>query len=456
MAQDSEQGDFEPLIDTSADKVPPKKSADLKPRVWEAGAAQQPPKAASQPPQARPPVQGIPPGAAPRPAQGVPPQQRPPLQQQRPVQQGLPGQRPPQGYPPQQRPPQQNQPVPRPAQGHPPLQARPGQQPAPLQRPAQMRPQQVTQAQRPVPQQTAPFPQQQADAASRFRQPLPQKPQTLADSLLSSVSESKEGAAAAEPPLSVEQKKKKIMMLGALILGCCVVAGIVLSVVKTPVQGTRADIEKLQKDLAAREAAKVTTDETQSNYDKAVTDFRIKINGGKDKNFKNTESADKFEKQVFQALQLIYTGDKNVFNDLKQYVYTINKGPKTGFFILDGIPTIMLDNDTAFRSPTWAATIILHQYFHARQYYEREKAKSGMLRPPMLNEEAQIKVDANPMKVDFSDANSIEAFERKADNFAIDIMQRINAPRVELNMLRARPAGDYELTHTNSTPTESK
>lgn len=446
MAQDSEQGDFEPLIDTSAGKTPPGKGAGVPPRAGGGGQpqAQQP----SAKPQARPPAQGLPPGAA-RPVQGMP-QQRPGLQ---PRPQMQPGQRPVQGQP-LQRPAQQLPPgAARPAQGmpqqRPVLQPRPQMQPG--QRPAQGQPvqrpsQQFQQTQHPVQQPAAGFPPQQGDAASRFRQPLPQKPQSFADSLLSSSQKPPE-AAAAEPQMTPEQKKKKIMMVAGLVMGSLLIAGVVISIVKPSSPGTRADLEKLTKDLAARDAVKVVSDENQQKHDAAVTQFRMDINGGKDT---------KFEPQVIKALQLIFAADKNVFNDLKQYVYSINKGPKTGFFLLDGVPTIMLDHDTAYRSPTWAATVILHQYFHARQYYEREKSRGGLMRPPMLNEDAQIKVEANPMKVDFSDANSIEAFERKADNFALDIMQRVNAPRTELNMLRARPAGEYELTHANSTPTESK
>jgi len=445
MSQDSEQGDFEPLIDTSAGKTPPGKGAGVPPRAGGPGQppAQQP---SVQPRQTRPPAQGLPPGAA-RPAQGIP-QQRPGLQ---PRPQMQPGQRPVQGQP-LQRPAQQIPPgQQRPVQGRPAQQFRPGQQPMPQQRPVQGQPlqrpaQQFPQGQRPAQQPAAAFPQQQGDAASRFRQPLPQKPQSFADSILSSSQKPPESAPTA-PAMTPEQKKRKIMIVAGLVMGSLLIAGVVISIVKPSTPGTRADLEKLTKDLAARDAAKVVSDENQQKHDAAVTQFRMNINGGKDT---------KFEPQIIKALQLIFAADKNVFNDLKQYVYSINKGPKTGFFLMDGIPTIMLDHDTAYRSPTWAATVILHQYFHARQYYEREKARGGMMRPPMLNEDAQVKVEANPMKVDFSDANSIEAFERKADNFALDTMQRVNAPRVELNMLRARPAGEYELTHANSTPTESK
>ncbi len=156
----------------------------------------------------------------------------------------------------------------------------------------------------------------------------------------------------------------------------------------------------------------------------------------------------KFKPQVERALQLIWEADRAVFDDIKRNIYVIRMGDVTDFKIESGVPTIVLTGRTAFRSTTWCAGAIAHQLFVARNHFalkREEKLKS--LPPGLAPASSDSATEMAAIPVDYSDMDSIEAFEKQADAFQLNIMRLINAPSNEQNAIRNRPAYDYSFTH---------
>lgn len=153
-----------------------------------------------------------------------------------------------------------------------------------------------------------------------------------------------------------------------------------------------------------------------------------------------------FKPQVEKALELIWTADREVFNALKRHVYVIRMGDVTDFRIENGVPTIILTGRTALRSPTWCAGAIAHQLFVARNYFALERDRKRRALPPELAK-PKPQGEVNAIDVDYSDMDSIEDFEKQADNFQFLLMQAIGAPSNELNAIRTRKPYDYSFTH---------
>lgn len=177
----------------------------------------------------------------------------------------------------------------------------------------------------------------------------------------------------------------------------------------------------------------------QAKYDTRILKGSLTIIDNQEKTFKP---------QVERALQLVWEADRNVFDDIKRNIYVIRMGDVTDFKIESGVPTIVITGRTAFRSTTWCAGAIAHQLFVAKNYFALKREERLKSLPPGLAPSSSA--SANEMaaiNVDYSDMDSIEAFEKQADAFQLNIMRLINAPANEQNAIRNRPAYDYSFTH---------
>lgn len=173
---------------------------------------------------------------------------------------------------------------------------------------------------------------------------------------------------------------------------------------------------------------KITPDETLD-----VTSFSLSIVG-----------SDSFKERVKEGLKLIFIYDREMFKELKSYIYVIREGHKTDFVIENDAPKILLTAKTAGRSPTWCAGAIAHQLYLAKNYYS-QKSKGIQLPPP--GQSMDLEVEANPNLVDVIDSAQLERLEKKADDYQALLMIKTGAPTYEIKLIRSRPYGDYSLTH---------
>ncbi|MDD4004147.1 MAG: hypothetical protein PHW69_02955 [Elusimicrobiaceae bacterium] len=154
-----------------------------------------------------------------------------------------------------------------------------------------------------------------------------------------------------------------------------------------------------------------------------------------------------FKPRVERALEMIWRADRTVFFALKRYVYVIRMGDVTDFKMENGVPTIVMTGRTAFRSETWCAGAIAHQLFVAMNYVAQQREQKRKTLPAGLAPAAPSADEAVAIPVDYSDLDSIEFFEKKADAFQYKIMLAIDAPGNELNAIRNRAPHDYSYTH---------
>ena len=171
-------------------------------------------------------------------------------------------------------------------------------------------------------------------------------------------------------------------------------------------------------------------------YDDAAAGFRLKIDGKQE-----------FRNQVTSALQLLLQYDKDVFLQVRQYIYVIKRAEKTDFGIIDGAPAIMLTDATAFRSPTWCAGAIGRQLFHAKRYFERESLRRYLAQAPVQGRAPDPRLAASPLLQDLKDARTFENMERTADIFQMELMRKVGAPRAELDLIQRRKPFDYSLVN---------
>jgi hypothetical protein len=167
-----------------------------------------------------------------------------------------------------------------------------------------------------------------------------------------------------------------------------------------------------------------------------VSGFKLKIIGKPD-----------FEDQVMKALGLIWNGDNAAFRQIKKYVYVIRRAEKTDFAIENDAPTILLTDNTAFRSATWCAGAIGRQFFHTRRYVERERLKHELAVPSTPGKAYLDSIASNPILSDYHDAQSIERMEREADDFQLKLMRAVGAPSAELLLIEDRQPFDYSLVN---------
>jgi|GEM_PF-6083522 len=188
-------------------------------------------------------------------------------------------------------------------------------------------------------------------------------------------------------------------------------------------------------DDAQAQQTSTTTATQQQVSQQASQTFILRVVGGKD-----------LERRLWKALELIWAADRPLFNEFKQFIFVVRLGDRTAFQMENGIPTISVTRAAASRSATWCSGEIIHQYFHARQYYLAQKSTAQEL--SALGQPQQLRMpEGTYIPVDPADAASVENLEKQADAFQIDLLKKINAPQSEIDAVANRPARDYSITH---------
>ncbi|MFH1619509.1 MAG: hypothetical protein ABIG11_06345 [bacterium] len=170
--------------------------------------------------------------------------------------------------------------------------------------------------------------------------------------------------------------------------------------------------------------------------DLAVKSFAIRITGPRE-----------FENAVKAALRLIWEHDPDAFAFIRHYVYLIRISDKTGFSVENMVPTVSLMRDTALESSTWCAGAVAHQAFHAYMHYHKRNTAKERPAPPLPGMASEITVEANPVRIDYTDYGSILKLEKRADQFQLGVMRKIGATRSEIRLIKTRKPDDFSLNH---------
>lgn len=151
-----------------------------------------------------------------------------------------------------------------------------------------------------------------------------------------------------------------------------------------------------------------------------------------------------FEKQVRQALNLIWIYDRQKFYFTSKRIFEIKQADSTEFRIINQTPTILISNKNAFPSATWCAGIIAHHAFHAWASSLKNKEKKRIPPPPGTKADFEI---ANPLGVKYTALDTILKVEEKASEFQIRLLRKIGAPKREIRTLLNRYPKDFSVSH---------
>jgi hypothetical protein len=188
------------------------------------------------------------------------------------------------------------------------------------------------------------------------------------------------------------------------------------------------------KKLVQPERKPSVTREILRLHPASAENFTMDIIGGKT-----------FKDSINEALKLIFVYDREVFNELKEYIYVIREGLKTDFTVSGDLPEIVLTKKTAVRSATWCAGAIAHQLYLAKDYYQKIRIKRTSV--PQIGEKPDLKITPDPHRIEYISDEDIEALEKQADRYQIELMIKTGAPTYEFKSIQNRPPGDYSLTH---------
>lgn len=158
------------------------------------------------------------------------------------------------------------------------------------------------------------------------------------------------------------------------------------------------------------------------------------------------EGSPEFKGQVLSALKLIWAADRDTFMFIKNNLSVIRSQNMTGFYMDHGQAVAAISDANAFRSVTWCAGVIAHQAWHAAYALAKNKNKA-LPPPPPPGQKADLRVDANPVRVDYHGMDSLLDIEAKAFAFQLDVLRKVGAPRSETRRLLRRKPKDFSLAH---------
>lgn len=129
-----------------------------------------------------------------------------------------------------------------------------------------------------------------------------------------------------------------------------------------------------------------------------------------------------FSNQVYQALLLLRRRDLAAYKIVANYVGRIQQGERSGMWAYQTPPTYEMSTNTAFYSLTWCAATIAHDSLHSKQYRDCQTATHK----PALDS-----------------AWTGRAAERQCMKHQLRVMERIGAPKRELDYARQQADGHY-------------
>jgi len=160
------------------------------------------------------------------------------------------------------------------------------------------------------------------------------------------------------------------------------------------------------------------------------------------------QGSPEFKGRVTGALKLIWLADRDTFLFIKKYIYIVRSEDKTGFYLDGGQPVASVSDANVSRSLPWCAGIIAHQAFHS--YLKFSSVKKKNFTPPPPGTEKPLRVEANPMALEFTGLAAMLDAERKASEFQAKVLSMTGASRSEIREVEKRGPRDFSAGHDGS------
>lgn len=135
----------------------------------------------------------------------------------------------------------------------------------------------------------------------------------------------------------------------------------------------------------------------------------------------------RFAESVRRALSLLEEHASDSLAIVLRHVRRIEEGPRSGMDVYASVPCLSLGELTVAASPTWLAGAIVHDAFHAVQFFEHPRFVEG---------------GAGSVPVE---AWTGVAAEREANRVQLDVLRRLGAPAHELAYLEAQDGSHFDI-----------
>jgi hypothetical protein len=130
----------------------------------------------------------------------------------------------------------------------------------------------------------------------------------------------------------------------------------------------------------------------------------------------------RYRDQVREALQLLKTGDTEAYAIVTTYVKRIEEGERSGMWADRDPPTYEMSDVTAYASVTWCAATIAHDSYHSKLYHDYRDSHAGHVP---------------------DDVWTGTAAEQQCMKHQLAVMERIKAPKSEIDWARQQADGHY-------------
>lgn len=194
-------------------------------------------------------------------------------------------------------------------------------------------------------------------------------------------------------------------------------------------------IKKTEKDLFTNKKD-ISKSETFEDKTQKVS-FALEIKGD-----------DEFKIKVKNAIRLLWLNDKgDSFALIRRYVFEIRQSQRTTFIFEEEKPVIEISNDMAKNtSLTFLASVIAHNAWHG-WYLTEKKKKKKKDEVPHPKEDKIEKTFITPFGYEFKKYEDLFSIEERAFQYQLSILQKLNAPQNELNLIIKRKKNDFSPAH---------
>ena len=127
----------------------------------------------------------------------------------------------------------------------------------------------------------------------------------------------------------------------------------------------------------------------------------------------------KFIKTITRALNLLRYKAAGAFAVVRENVGRIQQGKVTRMWVKEDPPTITIRKKDAYHTDTFTAGILAHEAYHSKLFSEGKSASAGSY-------------------------TSIQEEEMKCIRFEKDVLQKIGAPRYEIEMAEAQDGTHFD------------
>lgn len=155
-----------------------------------------------------------------------------------------------------------------------------------------------------------------------------------------------------------------------------------------------------------------------------------------------------FKTKVKNAIRLLWLNDRDgSFSLLRRYIFEIRQSKRTTFIFDEDKPVIELSNEMVENnSLTFLASVIAHNSWHG-WYLTENKRKKRKENVPHPKEDKIEKNFIPPFGNEFKKYEDLFSIEEEAFKYQLLILQKLNAPQSEINLIRKRDKKDFSYAH---------